>query len=631
MIFLFTNNVSTTLADAVSVSATSVTLASAANLPSSIPAGSVIALTLSRMPSRGAFEVVYITGISGATLTVERAQEGSVAQEWEAGDMAFCSVSAGSLSNMLQKSQGYLTGIPAGSITQASFAPGLQPIAIVTTLPSAAGYTGPTTVFNQADGKLYRYVNGAWTAAVPTTDLTGTITASQIAAGAVDATAFADSIQPVSVASSLPSASGYTGPSVVYNTGDGQLYRYANGAFTAAVPTVNLTGTIPLDGSVITGAGTLAGLNAVDFGTAEVLNKTADNLFYGAETSGVTVQSLQPAEAGADITSTHTALNTTNVGAVSATDMAGWASESDNTYIDGAHIYTGSITAGQIAAGAIGADQIAANTITAGQLAANTITSGQIAAGAIGTQELAAGAVTAAQIATNTITANQIKAGTITAAEMGVTELSAISADLGTATAGTFATTASATGRTELSSVGDFPLWVGTGAKTAANAAMYVDTDGQVTVNQLNVIDTLNIQPNSVGSSYWINQVQSPYAMEANAWNFVGAMSFIVESLDPGNVSLLIDTLTLVSNITTLNTSQCKILLDNVDVTQNCWVYVEPTNWDGVSASSTRLSFTGVIMVSPNATHTIAFEINWPSVAATIQAVSYLRGWLTRR
>ncbi len=67
------------------------------------------------------------------------------------------------------------------AINTAKFALGIQPVSIVSALPSPSGYTGPNTVFNTSDSKLYRYTGAAFVATVVTTDLTGTITTTQIA------------------------------------------------------------------------------------------------------------------------------------------------------------------------------------------------------------------------------------------------------------------------------------------------------------------------------------------------------------------------------------------------------------------------------------------------------------------
>lgn len=81
--------------------------------------------------------------------------------------------------------------IAAGTIDGAKFAAGLEPVRIVTALPSPAGYAGPKVVMLQSDGKLYRYTGSAWTAKTPTADLQGKIAAGQIEANAVTADALA--------------------------------------------------------------------------------------------------------------------------------------------------------------------------------------------------------------------------------------------------------------------------------------------------------------------------------------------------------------------------------------------------------------------------------------------------------
>ncbi|MBJ9694100.1 hypothetical protein [Burkholderia cenocepacia] len=96
-LFTFANNVSTTLAGAVSTGATSITLSSAAHLPSSIPSGRVMVITANDQATRQNFEVMYATAISGATLTVLRGQEGTTPLAWQAGDFAYCSPTMGQM------------------------------------------------------------------------------------------------------------------------------------------------------------------------------------------------------------------------------------------------------------------------------------------------------------------------------------------------------------------------------------------------------------------------------------------------------------------------------------------------------------------------------------------------------
>jgi len=101
--FIFANNVNTTLAGNVSNSATSFTLSSSANLPASIPAGSVLVLTLNDAATRNNYEIVYAQAISGATVSnCLRGQEGTAALAWLTNDFAFSPPTAGQMAAMGQ-------------------------------------------------------------------------------------------------------------------------------------------------------------------------------------------------------------------------------------------------------------------------------------------------------------------------------------------------------------------------------------------------------------------------------------------------------------------------------------------------------------------------------------------------
>jgi len=100
--FIFANNVNTTLAGSISSSATSITLSSSANLPTSIPSGSVLVLTLNDVATRQVYEIVYATAITGATLTVIRGQDGTSAVAWATNDFAFSPPTAGQMAAMAQ-------------------------------------------------------------------------------------------------------------------------------------------------------------------------------------------------------------------------------------------------------------------------------------------------------------------------------------------------------------------------------------------------------------------------------------------------------------------------------------------------------------------------------------------------
>lgn len=121
--------------------------------------------------------------------------------------------------------------------------------------------------------------------------------------------------------------------------------------------------------------------------------------------------------------------------------LQSWFHTNNKTLIDGGAIYTGSITAVQIASQTITSGNIKAGTITANEIAANTITAGQIKAGTITAKEILAKTITANEIKAGTITANEItvgsitgdrlKANTITAAQIATNTLTATQIAIG--------------------------------------------------------------------------------------------------------------------------------------------------------------------------------------------------------
>ncbi len=94
--FVYVNNFNTTLAAAASSTATTMSVASSTNLPTLGP-GEIMPMTLNDAATGQVYEIVYVTAISGTTLTVERAQEGTVAQNWSVGDYTYCAFTAESV------------------------------------------------------------------------------------------------------------------------------------------------------------------------------------------------------------------------------------------------------------------------------------------------------------------------------------------------------------------------------------------------------------------------------------------------------------------------------------------------------------------------------------------------------
>ena len=99
--FVFANNIKATVASAFSNVATSLTLASSVGLPT-LSAGQVLPITINDAATGLVYEICYATAITGATLTVTRAQEGTAAQNWLVGDRAYCAPTALSVAPVSQ-------------------------------------------------------------------------------------------------------------------------------------------------------------------------------------------------------------------------------------------------------------------------------------------------------------------------------------------------------------------------------------------------------------------------------------------------------------------------------------------------------------------------------------------------
>lgn len=261
--------------------------------------------------------------------------------------------------------------ITAGSVDEASFASGLEPVKVVTSLPSPSGYTGAKVVFLTTDNKLYRYTGTEWTTSVAAADLTGTLSSSN----------FAQNLRPVEVVSALPSSSNFQGRTVVLTT-DNKIYRYTGTAWTAAVATDDLSGTI---GAAQIAAGAI----------------TAGKIASDAVTAGT----IAAGAIGTDALAAN---------AVTAGKIAAAAITADK-------IAANAITAEKIQAGAIQTDKIAANAITGGLIAASGVitSAAQIDDAVITNAKIANGAITTAKIGDAQITNTKIEDAAITTAKIG--------------------------------------------------------------------------------------------------------------------------------------------------------------------------------------------------------------------
>lgn len=102
--FLFANQASSTLAAPISSTATACSLASGTGSKFPNPStNQQFAMTFNDAATGLLTEIVYVTAITGdAITTMVRAQEGTVAQTWSAGDLANALITAGTLAAFQQ-------------------------------------------------------------------------------------------------------------------------------------------------------------------------------------------------------------------------------------------------------------------------------------------------------------------------------------------------------------------------------------------------------------------------------------------------------------------------------------------------------------------------------------------------
>jgi hypothetical protein len=287
---------------------------------------------------------------------------------------------------------------------------GIEP---VSSLPASGDFDGQIK-FDTTNVKLWR-----WDAA--TSSWSDDIFS--ISAGSVDAASFAAGIEPVSVVASLPSPTGYTGPNIVFNTGDGKLYRYdsATPAFTAAVPTVDLVGDLSLTNfpASVRPIEIVASLPITGNSEGRMVYLTSDNKLYRYNgTSWIT------GVASTDIDGT---IADAQIAAISATKIGGQITSTQiaDDAITTPKLAAGAVTASEIATGTIQAGNIASGAITTAKLAADAVTADKIDAGAVTADAIAAGSISAAAIATNAITAEKVAAGAITATKIATDAVTA--------------------------------------------------------------------------------------------------------------------------------------------------------------------------------------------------------------
>jgi hypothetical protein len=364
-------------------------------------------------------------------------------------------ISSGIISFVLLSNGGIIT--PDGILKDASInlasqiASGFSLPSVYTTLP---GSGRPNELALQtSDMQLYRWSGSSWTAQVPAPNITGVLTASQIADHIIDINKVASSLAPPEVLGSLPASPG-AGRTALYN---GELYRSKTDGtgWTKAVQAPDISGQL-VTAQLATGAVT----NAIIAAGAVTSTTIADN--------AITTPKIL---AGAVVTASLAAGSvTTAIIAAGNITTATLAAGAVTTSI----LAAGAVTTATIAANAVTAGTIAAGAVSTTQLAASAVTANEIAAGAVTTVKMTAGTINGDRIAANTLDASKIVANSITASQIAANSLTA-----GTIQAGAITATAIAAGAVDATKLSTIVL-----SETAPNA-------GIIQIGKLRSIDGL--------------------------------------------------------------------------------------------------------------------------------------------
>lgn len=178
---------------------------------------------------------------------------------------------------------------------------------------------------------------------VPATKLTGDLDPSRIPSGALDITKFASGITPVEIVAALPAA-GSQGRTVFLTT-DNKLYRDTGVAWTAAVPTVDLSGTIDAETQVT--AGSIKALNiaagAITAGKLDANSVTAGTIAAGAVNTG---ELAAGAVTAGKISVTNLAAISADIGTITAGSLTAATSISVGTGVDQVQLSSTTFTYG---------------------------------------------------------------------------------------------------------------------------------------------------------------------------------------------------------------------------------------------------------------------------------------------
>lgn len=172
MSVLFSNNASTTVAGSITATDTTVTLAAGTGVEFPNPTGAdYFVATFYDQATKTINEIVHVTHRNGDICTIARAQEGTTAQAWNAGDIFANLVTAGTLQSFVQAGTGAANTSMIYAGTDTSATPSLI-VANTNPVPSsyAVGMQFNIKVANTNTGPVNVQFNGLASVAATRTD-----------------------------------------------------------------------------------------------------------------------------------------------------------------------------------------------------------------------------------------------------------------------------------------------------------------------------------------------------------------------------------------------------------------------------------------------------------------------------
>ncbi|ABP59733.1 hypothetical protein [Enterobacter sp. 638] len=150
LLLLAANNAQSVLAAGISASATTMTLntGTGALFPSPVSGTSFFKLTFIDAATGQISEIVHVTARSGDSLTIVRAQEGTVARAWSVNDIAANMMTAGTLSYILDN---YATIASLGTAATKDVGTGAGQIPDMSSFPSGTNY------YKMPGGKIVQF------------------------------------------------------------------------------------------------------------------------------------------------------------------------------------------------------------------------------------------------------------------------------------------------------------------------------------------------------------------------------------------------------------------------------------------------------------------------------------------